>query len=209
MTERAVLLRMSNAEKLYGARKVLSVRDFALKSGDRILLLGANGSGKSTLLRIIAGVTRISRGLIVRSPELDRMVIGYVPQAGGLYGDMSLRQNLAIFSRLYGTQPSRPAEDTWFIRDTSLASYVDVQVSDMSGGIRQLATFACVLSAGPHALLLDEPSSELDADHARQIYECLAMLRDAMAFIIVSSHEVRNLDFLSRRIVMTKGQMEP
>ena len=204
-----VLLRMANVEKQYGARKVLSVKDFALAAGDRILLLGANGSGKSTLMRIIAGVTRISRGRLERSAELERMVIGYVPQAGGLYGDMTLRQNLAIYSRLYGTQPSRPAEDTWFIRDTTLASFIDVQVDDMSGGIRQLATFACVLSAGPHALLLDEPSSELDTDHARQIFECLATLRDAMAFIIVSSHEGRSLDFLNRRIVMSKGEMEP
>jgi len=203
-----MLLRMANVEKQYGARKVLSVQDFALAAGDRILLLGANGSGKSTLMRIIAGVTLISRGRLERSAELARMVIGYVPQAGGLYGDMTLRQNLAIFSRLYGTQPSRRAEDAWFVRDTSLASYIDVPVSDMSGGIRQLAAFACVLSAGPHALLLDEPSSELDTEHAHQIYECLAALRDAMAFIIVSSHESRSLDFLNRRIVMAKGRIE-
>jgi ABC-type multidrug transport system ATPase subunit len=209
MSEDGILLRMADVEKQYGARKVLSVKDFALAAGDRILLMGANGSGKSTLMRIIAGVTLISRGRLKRSPEFARMVIGYVPQAGGLYGDMTLRQNLAVFSRMYGTQPGRPAEDAWFVRDTSLASFIDVQVSDMSGGIRQLAAFACVLSAGPHALLLDEPSSELDTDHARQIYESLAALREAMAFIIVSSHESRNFDFLNRKIVMAKGQIEP
>src|SRR5215470_1831531 len=125
MSENGILLRMADVEKQYGDRKVLSVRDFALAAGDRILLMGANGSGKSTLLRIIAGVTLISRGRLERSPELARMVIGYVPQAGGLYGDMTLRQNLAVFSRLYGTQPGRPAEDTWFVRDTSLASFID------------------------------------------------------------------------------------
>lgn len=207
MSEGPVLLRLENVEKQYGTRKVLAVQECKLSTGDRIQLSGANGSGKSTLLRVIAGVTPVSRGRVHRSPEINRMVVGYVPQTGGLYGDMTLRQNLAIYSRIYATQPSRPAEESWFIRDTSLVSFLDVPVSDMSGGIRRLASFACVLSAGPHALLLDEPASELDIDHARQIYGCLEMLRDAMSFMIVSTHEPGKLNFLNREILMVKGEI--
>lgn len=198
---------MTNVEKSYGARKAVAVDGFTLSTGDHILLVGANGSGKSTFLRIVAGVTPISRGVMQRSPELSQMVVGYVPQSGGIYADMTLRQNLAIFSHMYATQPSRPAEELWLVRDTSLSSFIDVPVGEMSGGIQQLASFACVLSGGPHALLLDEPTSELDPTHARQIFECLELLRGALAFLIVSSHESRDTSFLNRKIVMTNGRI--
>jgi sulfate transport system ATP-binding protein len=198
---------MSEVKKRYGKREVLAIEEFELAEGDRILLSGANGSGKSTLLRILAGVTPITNGRLERSPQLASMVVGYVPQAGGLYGDMTLRQNLAIYSRMYDTQPSRAAEEVWFVRDSSLKAFVDVPVGVMSGGIHQLAAFACVLSAGPQALLLDEPSSELDSAHSGQIYEWLALLRDSMSFLIVSSHESRSFDFLNRHVRMEGGRV--
>jgi ABC-type multidrug transport system ATPase subunit len=200
-----VLLRLEHVEKRYGARTVLSVSGFELRRGDCVLLAGHNGSGKSTLIRIIAGVSPVSRGRVERSSEFDDIVIGLVPQGGCLYADMTLRQNLAVFSSLYRSQPSRPAEETWFIRDTSLKSYIDVRAGEMSGGIRQLATFACVLSAGPHALLLDEPSSELDAAHAQLLYDWLAKLRSTMTFIVMSSHDSNHPGFHSRTVVLEKG----
>ena len=135
------------------------------------------------------------------------MVIGYMPQAGGLYADMTLRQNLQIFSHMYDLQPSRPAEDTWFVRETALLPFIDMPVAEMSGGIQQLAIFACVLSAGPHALVLDEPDSELDTTHVGQIYDCLAELGGAMDFLIVSSHFPRKLEFVNRSIVMANGRI--
>jgi ABC-type multidrug transport system ATPase subunit len=207
MNDRRILLRMARVEKRYGRRKVLAIDDFQLAAGDRILLTGANGSGKSTLLRVLAGVTPISRGELHRSPDLSQMVVGYVPQSGGLYSDMTLRQNLAIFSRMYDTQPGRPAEDVWFVRDTVLRSFIDIRVGEFSGGMHQLATFACVISAGPHALLLDEPTSELDSVHAGQIHDCLALLCQGVEFIILSSHEARDFNFITRRLVMEDGRI--
>lgn len=207
MNDRPILLRMTNVEKRYGKRRVLSVEDFELADGDHILLSGANGSGKSTLLRVIANLTPISRGSIARSAALVNMVVGFVPQAGGLYGDMTLRQNLAVYAKMYDTQPARPAEDIWLVRDTSLRSFIDVPVGVMSGGIHQLAAFACVLAAGPHALLLDEPASELDATHSAQIYDCLSQIRDSLNFIVVSSHESRRFDFVNRHVTMKDGSI--
>jgi ABC-type multidrug transport system ATPase subunit len=209
MSDKPILLGLYGVEKRYGRRQALAIDRLEVAAGDRILLSGTNGSGKSTLLRILAGVSVISRGRIERAAEFRNMVIGYVPQLGGLYADMTLRQNLHIYARMYDTQPIRQPEELWLIRDTSLRSFVDVPVGAMSGGIHQLAAFACVLSAGPHALLLDEPASELDAANATLIYDCLASVRQSLAFLIVSSHENRSYDFVTRQIVMKDGCILP
>jgi ABC-type multidrug transport system ATPase subunit len=207
MTDKPTLLTMHSVTKRYGARDVLCIDRFRLFHGDCILLTGANSSGKSTFLRVLSRIATPSTGLLVWAPDSANINIGYIPQTGGLYADLTLRQNLIIYSRLVGAQSVRQPEDAWFIRDTSLRSYMDTRVEEMSGGIRQMATFACVLSAGPHALVLDEPTSELDHLHARQVYECLSILKRALSFVILSSHESQEFEFITRWLVMRDGRL--
>src|SRR5258708_17058482 len=95
LAETSVLIRLNDVQKWYGARRGLAIDEFVINGGDNVLLIGANGSGKSTLLRVVAGITLPTSGTVDRT-ALARITIAYVPQGGGLYGDMTLRENLTI-----------------------------------------------------------------------------------------------------------------
>jgi ABC-type multidrug transport system ATPase subunit len=207
MTNATPLLNIVQGKKRYGSRTVLNIDQFSLNRHDRIVLLGENGSGKSTLLRVLAGVAPLSRGHITRSRDMANMRIGFVPQAGGLYDDLTIRQNLDVYCRLYGVAEIRSPADEPFIRSTSLVSYMDTPVSHLSGGIQKLSVLACVFAICPHGLLLDEPSSDLDDHHSRHLYDMLERLSEKLAFVVVSTHESRNTAFLTRRVTMKKGEI--
>jgi ABC-type multidrug transport system ATPase subunit len=199
------VIRFWNVEKRYGRRVALAIDDFSISSGERLLLLGPNGSGKSTLLRLLDGISRPTKGRIDRAMP-ERIRIGFVPQAGGLYGDMSLRQNLAIFHRFFGNYGARPIVRRTFIEDAGLGRVMDVPLAELSGGLQKLATLACMFTSAPDALLLDEPTAGLDVKRAGLV---LGVLRawERLAFLVVSSHHVEGFDFIQRRVEIRDGNL--
>lgn len=205
MTEDRTLLRLRNAEKIYRKRRVLFVDDFALCSGDRILLSGSNGSGKSTFLRVLAGVSPLSRGEIERTERFRDMRIGVVPQFGGLYEDLTVRENFRVICHLYGVGPEQDLGKIWFIQDMGLEPFLDMHVTQLSGGYRKMAALASVLLMKPEGLLLDEPTSDLDDYHTGLIYDRLEHLSEDLEFLVIAAHEAMPPDFLRRRIQMVKG----
>jgi len=206
MTSAERLLLIDRGEKHYGGRMVLQIDKFQLIAGDTILLVGKNGSGKSTFLRVLAGVTILTKGKIERSRLLRNSKIGYVPQAGGLYGDMTLRENLQVYSRMFdvkweaGRLRSLPFE-------SALRPVLDLPVSQLSGGTQKLATLACILTGQPDALLLDEPSSDLDHQHVDELYSLLADMRSALEFMVVTTHYVRGLEFFDQKLEIADGKI--
>ena len=187
---------------------MLDIGNFELLVGEKILIVGANGSGKSTLLRLIAGISTVSEGRVERSKELRTMRIGFVPQSGGLYEDLTLWQNFEVFRRLYGMEPDYSLSNTWLGECGSLDTVKNIPVGQMSGGIKQLATIACVLSFRPDSLLLDEPASDLDVVHRKQLSKLLADLAPALAFLLISAHDTHGFDFFDRKISMSDGRFK-
>jgi ABC-type multidrug transport system ATPase subunit len=201
------LFHLLGAEKRYGARTVLRIEEFVLAPKDCVLVLGENGSGKSTLFRVLAGISKLSRGQIRRSASGEALRIGFLPQAGGVYEDMTLRQNVSIYCNLYGAPTVDRIEEHWFVKDTALASLVDVPVATLSGGTKRLATLACIFSAMPNALLLDEPTSELDSIHSRHVYEGLERLIGGLELLMLSTHDERAYPFVTRTVTMKGGRI--
>jgi ABC-type multidrug transport system ATPase subunit len=204
MTSAEPLLSICGAEKRYGGRTVLRIDNFGIADGDRILLVGQNGSGKSTLLRVLAGATTLTTGKINRSPPMRDLKIGYVPQSGGMYGDMTLRENLEIYCGLFGL-PWAEARLSSLHFWPALEPVQDLPIAQLSGGTQKLAMLACILAIEPDALLLDEPASELDGHHAVELYSLLANLCTTLRFIVVSTHDVRGLVFLHRTLELSNG----
>jgi ABC-2 type transport system ATP-binding protein len=205
MMSDGALITMHNVRKRYGDRLVLTIDNFSVCPGDRILLVGRNGSGKSTLLRLLAGISLPSSGKLRRS---EMVTVGYVPQVGGLYSDMTVRQNLAIYDGLAGGKSAETSVARRFVEYLGLGTLMDLQVSQLSGGFRRLAALACVLdSSTTSALVLDEPIAGLDEKHAGLVLDALHRESSKRPFMIVSGHSADSLDFLERRIFMEAGRI--
>jgi ABC-type multidrug transport system ATPase subunit len=195
------LITLENVVKWYGRQLVVIVDNLIIRSDDRILLLGRNGSGKSTLLRILAGIARPSSGVITKSQP---MTVGFVPQLGGLYGDMTLRQNLWVFQKAFSTRGTEKLVGKEFLEDAGLGASMDVPVSKLSIGFRKMAALGCVLAApGVEALLLDEPMADLDTAHKEQVKFTLE--RTKLQFLVVSAHDTGTIDF-ERHLVLEDGR---
>ena len=135
--------------------------------GEVVGLVGPDGAGKTTLLRALAGLTPVDAGTIRILGQdighLDRARIGYLPQSGGTYADISVRENLRLFARLKNLPRHREAITISRILDASdLAPFADRLAGKLSGGMRMKLAVGCAMIAQPQLLLLDEPSVGVD-----------------------------------------------
>jgi ABC-type multidrug transport system ATPase subunit len=181
MLERGELLRLRSVVKSYGKEEVLRVEDLTLGESDTLIATGPNGSGKSTLGRIIAGSVLPSHGSVMRSDLLSRGVLGLMPQHGGLYGELSVEQNLRLRCRLFGI----PAPDFGdpLLEDLGILEVLQKKYADLSGGFQRLASLASVLILRPSWLVLDEPLTGLDAEKRQA---ALAVIDQARANLLLT-----------------------
>lgn len=182
----APLLRLAGISKrfkgaLRGAPPVEALRDVSLVLGPgrRLGLVGPDAGGKTTLMRILAGLVEADDGtveLLGGPPEqLDRSQVGYMPQSGALYAELTVAQNLELYARLRGVEPLEdPARMEHLYGLTGLAAFRDRAVGKLSGGMRQKLALACAVVARPRLMLLDEPSVGVDPVSRQEIWQ-LAM----------------------------------
>jgi ABC-type multidrug transport system ATPase subunit len=161
MTSKEELIRLEAIGKRYGHQSVLQIDRLAFYEGDRIILTGPNGSGKSTLLKLLAGVAPVDGGRICWARDLRDCVVGYVPQSGGLYGDLTVEENLHVRLGLHGMKPT-DLRRLRHVRTLGLLSVLGKRFAELSGGYQRLATIAAALVVEPAWLLLDEPFSGMD-----------------------------------------------
>src|SRR6266511_1644850 len=167
------LLTIKSAKRYYKGHLAMQCQEFHVIEGDCIGVLGDNGSGKSTLLRVLAGLTRLSHGTLQTEQAWRAARIAYSPQCGGLYGDLSVRENLKVFQRIFGSRSAnRLSHDLW--EATGLAQYADFKAQALSGGFQKLAAIAAVLSVGADILILDEPSADLRPVHMNSITDIVS-----------------------------------
>ncbi len=155
----------------FGRTLALDSVDLDLEPG-LVGVFGPNGAGKSTLLRVIAGLEAPTRGTVtfVSFDGLDaeqlRGRIGYAGHSSGLYARLSLSENLALFSRLYGLRDGRSNE---VIDRLALGEHARKPVRDLSAGLKRRATVARAILHEPAILLLDEPYANVDDDASESI----------------------------------------
>lgn len=151
------MLELNSISHAFGANVVL--RDFQLKldSGDRCVIRGTNGTGKSTLLKIIAGLLTPNAGTVTRPPGR----IGYLAPDLVLYHDLTLLENLDFFASVRGL--ARGDANLDLLKLVGLADRVHEAAGNMSTGLGQRLKLAYALQGKPQVLLLDEPTSNLDA----------------------------------------------
>ena len=202
---RKPLFSLDHVCKRYGVIKALSIESLVLYHEEMVLITGENGTGKSTLLRVLGGITRISDGKVNRSIELKTKRIAFVPQYGGLYPNLSLADNMMIWSRLYDL--SEPVSGIGeLLKQLGLEDSLNRKVIDLSGGQQKLAVLISALAVAPDVLLLDEPLSGLDEIKSDVILSTIAKTSKNRLLTVITAHPNLKLPFEFRRVELPRRE---
>lgn len=200
------LISLENVEKRYRGMLVLSIDGFTLERGDIVALFGQNGSGKSTLLRVLAGITPVSTGRFYRSSAMEGLRIAYVPQSGGVYPNLTVIENLRLYSRLYNQDLDPNIKNYWYVAGFGLDHFLHYPVSDLSGGYQKIASIACALSVQPEGLFLDEPFTGLDVQHATLLGDNLETMHGHLVFLVATGHSPEDLRSCNKKYMLLAGK---
>jgi len=210
MNQANVLIETRGLVKAFDLLVVLRKLDLQIQRGEFVALLGPNGSGKSTLLRLLAGLTRPSGGTIrIGGWELPgeagaiRAQIGMVSHKTLLYENLTARENLRFFARLYNLDPSiRDKRMDALLRQVGLAKRGESLVRTFSRGMQQRLSIARALLHEPDVLLLDEPYTGLDQDAGATLDDLLAQAHSDGHTIIMTTHQNERAARIASRVVI-------
>jgi branched-chain amino acid transport system ATP-binding protein len=201
----------------YGASHILRGVDFTVDKGQTIGLMGRNGMGKTTLLKSIMGIVKPSGGKVqvkgqdmTGAPtfEIARLGIAYVPEGRGIFGNLSVRENLVMSARA-GTQGQR---DWTYERvlDTfpRLAERLNHGGQQLSGGEQQMLTIGRALMTNPDLLILDEATEGLAPLIAREIWRICGLIRESgISSVIVDKNWKHVTQITDRNVILVKGEV--
>ena len=198
-----ILLRIQGLSKRFQLRRVFADFDLELVRGEWVLICGPNGAGKSTLLRLIAGLERAQGGSLTCAAER----IGYLSHASGLYEDLSPRENLEFFAKIFRLEdgPQRTAQ---LLEQFGLTNRQNDPVSSLSRGMIRRLSIALAVLHQPDLLLLDEPFSGLDYEAQLALLHLLKEIQAQGCTIVLTTHEFsleEALDF--RLLYLHKGKL--
>jgi len=211
------LIRATGLHTHYGQSHILRGVDFTVEPGQTIGLMGRNGMGQTTLLKSLMGIVKPSGGgvLIKGQPmtgaptfEIARMGIAYVPEGRGIFGNLSVKENLQMSARA-GTKGQR---DWTYERvlDTfpRLAERLNHGGQQLSGGEQQMLTIGRALMTNPDVLILDEATEGLAPLIAREIWRICGLIRESgISSVIVDKAWKQVTQVTDRNVILVKGEV--
>ncbi|HVE53259.1 MAG TPA: ABC transporter ATP-binding protein [Ramlibacter sp.] len=201
----------------YGASHILRGVDFQVGRGETIGLMGRNGMGKSTLLKTLMGIVRPRAGTVevkgrdmVGRPayEVAQRGIAYVPEGRGIFGNLSVRENLVMAAR-----PGTDGRRDWTyerVLDTfpRLKERLNHGGQQLSGGEQQMLTIGRALMTNPDVLILDEATEGLAPLIAREIWRICGVIRDSgISSVIVDKAWKHVTQVTDRNVILVKGEV--
>jgi len=212
----ATPLAVADLRKRYDGREVVAGVSFTLQKGECFGLLGPNGAGKTTTLRCCLGLTEPDAGSITVAGEpvplrarAARMRVGVVPQFDNLDPDFTVAENLLVFGRYFGIDDAAiRARIPALLELAGLASKAKANISELSGGMKRRLTLARALINDPDLLVLDEPTTGLDPQARRMIWDRLQTLLAQGKTILLTTHFMDEAERLCGRLaVMDEGRI--
>jgi ABC-type multidrug transport system ATPase subunit len=204
------MIEVSELTKAFGDTIAVNRVSFIVEKGESVALLGPNGAGKSTLIRCILGILDFDgeielNGLNIRKHKKEsKTLIGYIPQEPAFY-DMTTLEILSFFASIRRVD-REGVERTLDV--VGLREHITKNTSALSGGMRQRLSFAIALLSDSPILILDEPTSNLDAHGRTEFLKLVKQFRDGGKTVIFSSHRLEEVEFLADRVfVMKSGRL--
>lgn len=210
------MLTVHELRKKFGALEVVRGVSFEVRAGECYGLLGPNGAGKTTTLRCCLGLTAPDSGEITldalpvpaRAREA-RARVGVVPQFDNLDPDFTVRENLAVYGRYFGlSRQAVAARVPYLLEYAGLAEKADAPIEALSGGMKRRLTIARALVNDPRVLFLDEPTTGLDPQGRRQLWEVVREFARLGKTIVLTTHYLDEAEQLADRVgVIINGQL--
>ena len=214
------LLRLEKISVYFGKRKILEDLNLSLNKGEILGLLGPNGVGKSTIFNIIIGLIKPNYGSIfINSKNVSddpiyqrtrKNKIGYVPQHGGYFHDLTLKENLKAISEIViKDKKIRDERVNLIISKFELDSLQNVKAEFLSGGQKKRLVISIALLSNPKILLLDEPFAALDIMTIKSLQQIIVDLQTQHNIsIILCDHQARDLlSCVDLAIVLSNGKV--
>jgi ABC-type multidrug transport system ATPase subunit len=203
------IVRLADVSRHFGRRRALGKVSLAAHAGEIVGLLGPNGAGKSTLIGLLATLVAPSSGDVFYGDRparswgpLLRQRIGLLAHELHLYTELTARQNLVFFARLYGLDPA-DAVDAALAR-AGLTDRADDDVSGFSRGMRQRLALERALLHRPRLVLFDEPFTGLDDRAVSLVSDRLRALASAGAIVVLATHDLDLADGLVTRVALIR-----
>lgn len=203
------MIEADGLSKYYGEFIAIEDVSFRIPRGEIVAFLGPNGAGKSTTMKILTGYLAPSEGRALiagHDMSTDRLAgaerLGYLPENGPLYPDMTPRSLLAFFADARGMTGSRKRERIEaVVKQCELGSVIGKAIGKLSKGYRQRVGMAQVLLHEPDVLILDEPTSGLDPNQIREMRDTIRRLGQQKT-ILLSTHILQEVEALADRVIL-------
>jgi ABC-type multidrug transport system ATPase subunit len=204
---------IQNLSKNYDQVKALKDVSFKVGKAELFGLIGPDGAGKTTLLRILTSLLKPDTGAatlegfdVVKDYKKIRQIIGYMPGRFSLYYDLTVEENLHFFATIFGTTIQ---ENYDLIKDIyiQIEPFKNRKAGNLSGGMKQKLALSCALIHKPSVLVLDEPTTGVDAVSRKEFWEMLKKLKDKGITIIVSTPYMDEASLCDKIALIQKGEI--
>jgi len=205
------MIEVYDLKKRYGDKQAVDGVSFSVKKGEIFGILGPNGAGKTTTLEMMETLRPIDSGKVLidgidvaKHPEEIKYIIGVQPQSPAFQDKTKLTEVIEMFAAAYGERVDPMA----FLRDVELEDKASSYVESLSGGQKQRLSITTALVHGPKVFFLDEPTTGLDPQARRHLWELIKKVRDKGISVIMTTHYMDEAEVLCDRIaVMDNGKI--
>lgn len=205
------MVEVKDLKKRYGDKQAVNGVSFTVKKGEIFGILGPNGAGKTTTLEMMETLRPIDGGTVTidgidvkKNPRAIKYLIGVQPQSPAFQDKTRLTEVIEMFAAAYGEK----VDAMQFLRDVDLEEKAKNYVEDLSGGQKQRLSITTALVHGPKVFFLDEPTTGLDPQARRNLWDLIEKVRDKGISVILTTHYMDEAEVLCDRIaIMDNGKI--
>lgn len=215
MENRDKAISVAGLTKRFGSFTAVDHITFDVGRGEIFGFLGANGAGKTTAMRMLCGLSvptsgtgRVAGYDIISQPEEVKRHIGYMSQKFSLYGELTVKENLRLFSSIYGMSAARFREVSQrLVKDLEMTGMENTLVKDIPVGWKQKLAFVSATMHSPEVVFLDEPTGGVDPVTRRKFWELIYKASAEGMTVFVTTHYLDEAEYCNRVSIMVDGKI--